>query len=336
MTSALITGAAGFIGRHLAKSLVERGFRVRALVRRTSQTNALESLGVELVYGDLATEEDLSPVVQGMDVVFHVAGLTSAIRGRDLMTVNGWGTSRICRACLRQSHPPCHIYVSSIAASGPVRRGQVRCESDPAQPISAYGRSKRAGEVAALSVAHAVPTTIVRPGIVFGEENRDMLPVFRSVYRARAHLIAGLASPPLSLIHIEDLIEILVRCWERGHRVEAGKQAPGTGIYFGVCDEYPNYAQLGRILRRILGRPHALLMYLPDPAPWLVGGLGQLLGRIRGQSDTLNLDKIREASAESWACSTAALHRDLDFEFPYSLEQRLCATRDWYLDHDLL
>ena len=117
---------------------------------------------------DLSDIEGLKKAVAGVDVVYHLAARTTALRARDLMRVNAIGTANLTRACAAQSSPPVMIHVSSVAAAGPSRRGQCRSESDPPAPVSNYGRSKRAGELCNAQWAHAVPTTIIRPGIIFG------------------------------------------------------------------------------------------------------------------------------------------------------------------------
>jgi nucleoside-diphosphate-sugar epimerase len=71
----------------------------------------------------------------------------------------------------------------------------------------------------------------------------------------------------------------------------------------------------------------------PDPFPWLVGGASGLAARLRGKSNSLNLDKIREATAESWACSCAAAERDLGFTPEATLIEQLQRTADWYRLH---
>ncbi len=95
MSHVLLTGASGFIGGHLAARLVARGDDVRCLVRTTSKTDFLESLGVELVYGGLAPGCGLDSALQDREVVYHLAGLTSAFRSADLWRVNAEGTAAL-------------------------------------------------------------------------------------------------------------------------------------------------------------------------------------------------------------------------------------------------
>jgi dihydroflavonol-4-reductase len=330
MSSVLVTGATGFIGLHLVEALVARGVRVRCLVRRKSSVEPLRLLGVELVEAPFDDADQLRAAVERVDTVFHVAGIIRAFQCAEFYQVNEQGTAQIAAACAAQSNPPRLVLVSSIAAAGPAPRGQIRLEADPPTPISHYGRSKLAAEQAAAKLAHAVPLTIVRPGIVFGPRDTGFIKVIRSIRTFYCHLSPGFYPPALSYIHISDLIELLLRAAERGHRVPAQENGkPGAGRYFAVAREYPTYAELGRILRPMLGRPRAPIIPVAAPLAYCFAGLSELRGRLRGTPEELCIDKIHDALAPSWACSGEAARRDLDFLPAKSLAERLQETVDW-------
>ncbi len=337
MATVLVTGATGFIGGHLTRALVERGHRVRCVVRPTSRLDSLQGLDVELVQADLLDRDGLRRVARGMDWVFHLAAVTSALRRAVFMEVNEGGCARMAEACAAQPQPPVLVLVSSIAAAGPTGRGQIKTECTVPNPVSDYGRSKRAGELAVARYAHAVPTTVVRPGIVFGAGGRELLPMFRCVARLRIHVVAGLSSPPLSVIHVSDLVELLIRAAERGMRLASPPRCgDARGYYFACRDEHPNYFEFGRMLHQALGNRHTAFVHLPEPCAWIAGCVGECLGRMRGRSLSLNIDKIREAVAESWACSGEAARRELGFTPRRTLLEQLRDTADWYRGHGWL
>src|SRR3954466_4167139 len=153
----LVTGASGFIGRHLCRLLVRRGHAVTALVRRTSAREALAEAGARFVQGDLATGEGLDGAVVEADWIFHLAGLTKARTEAEFHEVNARGTERLLEALLRRPPAPKVFPCSARAAAGPSRPGQPRSEEDPPAPISAYGRSKLAGEEVLRKHCGAVP-----------------------------------------------------------------------------------------------------------------------------------------------------------------------------------
>lgn len=340
MSRVLVTGASGFVGGHLAQSLAERGDQVRCLVRATSNVAHLRSLPVELVHGDLAVADTRwKPILEGVDVVYHVAGKTCALRASELMEVNAQGTSRLVRACAQRTTPPLVVLMSSLAAAGPSTGDRPLRETDRPHPISNYGRSKRAGEQAAARWAGKVPLTIVRPGIVFGARNQDLRPLFRTVYWLRFHAVSGLKPTRVSLIHIEDLVEITVRAAERGVRVSAEMSDDdyrGLGYYFACDPEPPTYGELGRIIGRALGRNRVLVLPLPAPIPWLVAATNQLVAGLRGRPDTFNIDKIREANAGSWIGTAETVREQLGFQPPRSLADRMTETAQWYIERGWL
>jgi len=208
----------------------------------------------------------------------------------------------------------------------------VRIEADPPAPVSHYGRSKLAGEQAAAKFAAAVPTTIVRPGIVFGPRDTGFVQILRSLRLFRCHVSAGFFPPALSCIHVADLVELLLRAAEGGHTLPAIENGePGKGRYFAAAPEYPTYADLGRMLRPMLSRPYAPVIPVPGALAYVVGGVNELIGRLRGRPEELSVDKIRDALATNWACSGEAARRDFGFAPAKSLAERMQETIDWFL-----
>jgi nucleoside-diphosphate-sugar epimerase len=334
-SKALVTGGTGFIGLHLVEALLRRGEAVRCLVRNPHRRTPLDDLDVEQVPGDVTDIASLRSALQGVEIVYHVAGLVASLKPEDLVRVNGGGTGLVAEACAASGDPPLLVVVSSLAAAGPVPRGEVRSELDPIRPISLYGQSKREGELAAAAWAAKVPMTFVRPGVVFGPRNVELRPMLSTIYRFRAHPVPGWRCPPLSYIHVEDLVEILISAGERGRRVQSLEDAsPGEtspeGFYFAEVGEYPDWGRFGRMFARSIGRPFAPVIHVPGPVPWAVGAASEFLGRVRGRAALLNVDKIREAVATSWACSSEWTRRDLGFEPPRSLEERVRETAHWF------
>ncbi len=250
------------------------------LVRKTSQIEGLNRLGVRLVYGDVTQPESLMPAVAGQDIVYHLAGLTLALTKRQFFRVNQGGIRNIAQACAAQASPPVLLVVSSLAAAGPALDGRPKIESDPAEPVSAYGRSKRAGEQEAELFADRVPTTIVRPPIVLGERDHLGLPMFRSVNRFGIHVVPGLGRHRFSLIHAADLVELMILAAQRGKRLAPlggnGSQA-GQGYYFAACEEDVVYDDLGHLIGRVLGRRRVFPLHIAIPR-----GLGRGGGRGSG------------------------------------------------------
>ncbi len=333
MGDVLVTGASGFIGNHLVRKLLDRGQHVRAFVRNPARAERLQREGAQLVQGDLADRVALRNAVSSASVVYHLAGITRAFTARQYYDVNRRGVAGVARVCAEQTTPPVLVVVSSLAAVGPAVDGCPHEEGDIPHPISLYGRSKRAGEKTAERYASEVPITVVRPPIVFGEEDRSCFEMFKTVARSGVHPVPGYLPRYYSIIHADDLVEALILAAEHGRRLPGrSREEPsdGTGYYFAACDEHPTYYRLGSLIGAALGRRHALTIPFAVPVVRAVGAFGELAGRLRGQQSVMNWDKAREATAGSWICSNQKAKRELGFAVPCSLSDRLRQTAQWY------
>jgi nucleoside-diphosphate-sugar epimerase len=356
MTKVLVTGASGFIGSHLATALVARGDEVTCLVRRSSQVEPLRALKVHLAYGDVTDPDSLRGAIAGKQVVYHVAGCTKALRRAQLYQVNAQGAYNVARTCAEQATPPVQVLVSSLAAAGPALRGRPRTEADRPIQVSQYGRSKRAGERAAEAFADRVPTTIVRPPIVFGEADRDGLELFRPIARFAVHLVPGLARNRFSLVHADDLVNLLILAAQRGtrlppqrlsengdrhppscRRAEPNTQRTGAsprfrsqGYYFAACEQNPAYADLGRMIGAALGRRRVLVLLAATPVMWAAAAGTEIMARVLRRPFILNFDKVREAAAGSWVCSAQKAIDELGYSVGAPLGERLRQTAEWY------
>ncbi len=333
MAKVLVTGASGFIGSHLAETLAARGEEVTCLVRNGSALDRLRPLGVALVYGDVTDRESLPAAVAQQQIVYHLAGYTRALRRAELFRVNEQGVRNVARTCAEQDTPPVLVTVSSLAAAGPAPDGRLRTETDPPVQVSGYGRSKRAGERAAEEFANQVPITIVRPSIVLGEADRSGLELFRTIARFGVHPVPGLGQSRYSLIHADDLAELLILAARRGTRLQprdANGCSSSRGYYFAAGEVHPTYADLGRMVATALGRSRVLILPTPPRAVWGVAAAAEAFSRIRRQPGFLNFDKAREVRAGSWLCSSRAAGEELGFSISAALADRLRRTAQWY------
>jgi nucleoside-diphosphate-sugar epimerase len=327
----LVTGASGFIGRHLVHRLIERGCRVSCLVRATSDTDELRAAGVQLVIGDVTDRADMGRILAASQakIVFHLAGLLKALHSDDFLRVNAGGVESVAAACADCAEPPVLVVVSSLAAAGPSAEDRPGVESDPPMPVSAYGRSKLAAERTVARYAGRVPITIVRPPIVFGAGDRAVLEMFRPIARWGLHVVPGRKQRRFSLIHVADLVEGLLLVAEKGER-HCPEGSPGRGVYFFSTDDHPTYAQLGEAIAAALGKKHVTIIRLPGPLVQGIGLCGDAMTWIRRRPAWLNSDKMTEALAGSWMCSSAKARTDLGWYPAVALADRLRETAQGY------
>jgi nucleoside-diphosphate-sugar epimerase len=314
---ALVTGATGFVGSHLAEALRRRGDEVTALVRSPKKAAALAPLGVRVVAGDLDDPGSLARAVEGQEVIFHVAGLVAARSESEFMRCNRDGTESLVVAASGAGASR-FVLVSSMAAGGPAEPGKPLTGTEPARPVTAYGRSKLAAEAAVT--ASTLPWVIVRPPTVYGPRDREVLKVFRMA-RLGVAPVFGDGSQQLSAVHGADLANALVA---------AGTAAATVGkIYYACHPEVATSAEFVRAVGSAMGRR---LSVVPIPAP--VGrallAVTEASARIAGQTTILTRDKANEFFQDAWTGDPGPLTRDSGWRAAHDLKSGLADTYRWY------
>src|SRR4030043_1833520 len=260
---ALVTGANGFIGSHLAEELVRRGWEVTCLVRRPRGLGWIETLQVRLVRGDCREKPTLGPAVEGADYFFHLAGIIDALEWEEYYQANVVGTRNLLEACAeRKPGLKKFIYVSSISAAGPSEKGRALTEDDPNRPISDSGRSKLAAEEAVREFGGMLPIAIIRPPNIIGPRQRELQEAIRLIKR-RIKPAVGTGEPQTSLCYVRDVVEALILAAER-------PEADGRTYFLGAPTPYP-WSEITDAIQGALGI-RRLLLKVPYRAQWLGAG----------------------------------------------------------------
>jgi len=232
---ALVTGATGFLGSHIAERLVARGDEVRALVRSSSDTAFLQKLGVELVTGDVTDPQSLAPAMAGMEVVYHAAARVADWGPwRDFERVTVDGTRNVLNATI-QAGVPRLLHVSTDGVYALSAFEGVVTEDSPLEKhfgwLDYYRRSKLAAERLARRYAEEgkLAITIVRPGLLFGERDRVMFPGIVAFLKSGSAAYLGRADNPLPYIYAGDVAEACI--------AGATSDAAAGRIYNVVSDE---------------------------------------------------------------------------------------------------
>lgn len=202
----LVTGATGFIGRHLVAHLVRRGVKVRACVRPSRDARELVRLGVDVVRADLTVPQTLPPLFAGdVDRVFHLGAICNLSTPYSVLRrVNVDGVERIAALALRAAVRS-FVHVSSTSVYG-AYRGIPFVEDAPRAPQDDYGRSKRDGEdVIWQRLGEGLPAVVLRPCAVYGPGCIDGGgKVFSRPMSLPA--IPGDGRPRLSNVRVEDVV----------------------------------------------------------------------------------------------------------------------------------
>jgi len=209
----LVTGASGFIGRHLVERLANAGDHVRALVRARSGAKMPGDQRVELAYGDVLDLDAVERAARGCDVVYHLAAKVShgGASAEETYETNVQGTANVAQAALRAGVRRL-VFASTTGVYGPVSNRSIDART-PRRPYSPYTRSKAQAEDA-LSSRHAAEglgVVIGRITSVFGEGHLGWLGLFQAILGGEFRLI-GAGDNYRHPGDIEDIVEGLVLC----------------------------------------------------------------------------------------------------------------------------
>jgi len=321
--NALVTGATGFVGSHVVEALLERGERVTVLARSAHKAERLVERGARLVVGDLDDRAALRDAVRDQDTIIHVAGLIAAGDPAEYDRVNREGTRNVVTAAEETGHPR-FVLVSSLAAAGPASPGRPLDGHEEPAPVTAYGRSKLAGE--AVLRSSALRWVILRPPVVYGPRDTELLKVFR-IARSGIVPVFGSARQELSAVYAPDLALALL------HVAEAEQTTGRT--YFACHPEIVTSGSLARTIARALGR-EARVVPLPAPVVTATLALIGLGARLAGQTTILNRDKANELLQAAWTADPSALTRDTGWRAAHDLDGGVQATARWYREHGWL
>jgi dihydroflavonol-4-reductase len=216
----LVTGASGFLGQNLVPRLTNLGHKVRTFGRSTSPPSVLAKFNLEHCSGDITNYEQVANAVNGMDIVYHLAGLVS-YKKRDFDKVhatNVLGTRNVMQASLAANVRRV-IHTSSVAAFGIPKDGEIGSE-EIEYNLSGMGLTycdtKHLAEEEVLRcVASGLPAIILNPGIIFGEG--DTHPHHHAIFAAMSKgWMIGVPSGGVTFSDINDIVEAYIHCLDKG------------------------------------------------------------------------------------------------------------------------
>ena len=268
MKTALVTGAAGFIGSHLVRQLTEKGVQVRAAVMPRESTRNIDALKPEVVRGDILDKSFAASIVDGVDTVFHLAAVyaTWMPDWRPLWEVNLQGSRNILWSCLKSTSVKKVVYTSSLSAIGIAPGEALSNEETPFNQYDAlpYVLSKYLSQQEALGFAeHGLDLTVVNPAFPFGPGDVAPTPtgniIINMINGATRFKFPG----GFNLVDVRDVAA--------GHILAAEKGRAGERYILG--NENLAGEDFCRLCARILGRSERLI-----GLPKLVVEGGALLG----------------------------------------------------------
>jgi nucleoside-diphosphate-sugar epimerase len=228
-----ITGATGLVGSHAAEEALSRGHRVRALVRPTSDTRWLERWGIERIVGDLEDPQALRAGVEAADWVFNCAAKVGDWgRLEDFRRLNVEALSLLLDAAC-QARVARFVHVSSLGVyEGRDHHATDETVSPAANSLDAYTRSKTEAEALVLDYhrRRGLPAAIVRPGFIYGERDRTVLPKLLANLRRGTFAYFGSGEQVLNCIYVKNLVHGLLL---------AAESPTAVGEVFNLTDGRP-------------------------------------------------------------------------------------------------
>jgi nucleoside-diphosphate-sugar epimerase len=305
----------------LVRRLLHDGVRVRVLVRSPVQATALTEQGAEAVVGDITEEAALQTALDGVGVVYHLAGklLVPGVHPDVYRKTHVDGTRLLLASCHRQSTIERFVHCSTTGVVG-VTGEKPAGEDAPTRPTNVYEATKAEGERAVRDTWQSgFPAVIVRPGLVYGPGDLHLLGFFRSVLRRQFRPI-GRRPVWLHPIYIDDMTEALVRC---------GRHPAAVGQCFNVAGKEPvTLADLAETIARAGGTslppgriPLAAARAVATVGDWLPANLRRSAPLTRSRLDFLTHSRV-------YSVDRARLL--LDFAATTDLATGIARTMAWY------
>jgi dihydroflavonol-4-reductase len=318
MKPALVTGASGFLGWHVARVLRERGYPVRALVRPGSR---VDDLDVELVTGDLRDPASVERAVAGCGLVFHVAAdyRLWAADPRDLYRSNVDGTHNLLEAA-HSAGVERIVYTSTVGCIG-IPHGGIGDEDTPvslADMVGDYKRSKYLAEGVALEYARdGLPVVIVNPTAPIGDHDVKPTPTGKIVVDFLNGDMPAFIDTGLNVVDVRDTAE--------GHWLACERGKVGERYILG--SENLTLAQILQTLAKITDRK-APTIKLPYAMAYCAGACSTAWASVTGTPPRVPLNGVRMARKKMWVTHEKA-QRDLGFN-PGPAEAALARAVEWF------
>lgn len=315
-----VTGGTGFLGRHLVDFLLKEGYRVRMLVRSTSDISWLPEGQVDIVTGDITDFQALNQGVGGCKYVIHAAGHFRFWGAKQQFeSTNILGTENICKAVL-ENRVERLVYISTVAVVGQPRHGEIIDEETICHPKDDYQKSKYAAErmIIGMANSHDLPGVILRPGAFYGPGSRygfNRLFIEEPMRGWRVQIDNGrhFTFP----VFILDVPPAILKALKIG--------TPGE--IYNISDQSITHTELNKIISPLL-EISTWRLNVPSFIMIALAGFMELISKITRREPYYSLN-LRHYVFGDWRVLSEKARRELDF-VPTPIDEGLRKTVAWY------
>lgn len=310
-----VTGAAGFVGSHLIRALMEKGARVRALVHHSPL-----QADVEVIKGDITDTDTLVRFCAGLDGVFHLATALGNrhISENEFMRINARGVSALLEQAGRAEVKRV-VHFGSAGIFGRTSGRKLLKEGDPGQPVDAYEKSKHAGEQVALTWAFPPEVCVLRPGWVYGPGDGRTFKLIRRI-QSGFFFVAGRGDILQTPIYVDDLVKSALAVYLAG---QPGRDYNAAGDPVTVNQLVAAAARALDRNDRFIHVPMGLLLPPAVVLETLCGLIGREAPLSRSRLAFFRRGKPLDSSR---------IRNELGVDFPTSLETGLATAISGYRD----
>ncbi|HEX9739673.1 MAG TPA: NAD(P)-dependent oxidoreductase [Ignavibacteriaceae bacterium] len=319
--TAVVTGASGFVGSHLVDYLVEKNYKVRCIVRKTSSLKWLKGKDVEIHICELTDKEGLGKIFDGADYIYHVAGVVKSKKPEGYFKGNVDTTKTLLEAALEfKDNIKRFLVVSSQTSSGPSPLNNPLTEEDLCNPITTYGRSKLAQEELAKSFMDKIPVTICKVAAVYGERDTEIFIFFKTFSKGLMTSI-GLHDKQVSLLHVADVV--------RGLYLSATSEKAIGKSYFITSEKYYTWKEVGDVTSKVMNKK-PFKVRVPHFLVYIIAAIAQFFSLFSSKAATLNIEKGKDITRPAWISDYRKAYKDFVFKQEISLEEGIRRTVEWY------
>lgn len=314
-----VTGGAGFIGRHVVRKLLARGYEVVALARSPESVAALDQMGVNVVIGDITNMASMREGMRGSDLVFHMAGMYTigGVDREDMEIMNVGGTRKVMRLALELEVPKI-VYTSTVNVYGDTQGklvdetyfsdGPFRTEYDRTKWLAHY-------KVVVPLIEKGAPIVIAMPGPVYGPGDQSIIAdMMRLFYRGFPAVPAP--DTVVTFTHVDDVAEGHLLVAEKG-RIGESYNLTGPAVPLGEMMDFWSH---------LTGKP-APAISLPSPLLRASGALVDAAGNFTDLNSAFSKEGTAFVGATYMARSDKA-REELGWR-TRSLQTGMLETFEW-------